>query len=45
VRSHGREGFARTVALAVLSLDFHRVGLTVRRRERERERKRLSAAA
>jgi len=43
VRSHGREGFARTVALAVLSLDFHRVGLLVR--ERERRRKRLPAAA
>ncbi len=26
VRSHGREGFARTVALAVLAADVHRPG-------------------
>ncbi len=34
VRSHGKKGFARTVALAVLAANVHRLGLMLRARER-----------
>ncbi len=40
-RSHGKEGFARAVALAVLAANVHRPGLMLR----ERERLRLPAAS
>ena len=49
VRSRGAEGFARTVALAVLALNVHRVGLLLQRKERARlarqKRRRLRRAA
>ena len=38
VRSKGREGFARTVALAVVSLNVHRLGRVLRRQAREQHR-------
>ncbi len=41
VRSHGKEGFAGAVALAVLAANVHRLGLMLRARERLR----LPAAA
>ncbi|MCY3625963.1 MAG: hypothetical protein OXH82_02745 [Candidatus Dadabacteria bacterium] len=41
VRVHGKEGFARSVALSVLAANIHRLGVLVRNREREKERKRL----
>ncbi len=41
VRSHGKEGFARAVALAVPAANVHRLGLM----PRERERPVLPAAA
>ena len=39
VRSHGADGFARTVALAVLSANLHRIGLLLQKRERQRLRR------
>ena len=36
VRTHGKAGFARTVALSILAANVHRVGLLIRARERER---------
>ncbi len=39
VRTHGADGFARTVALAVLSANLHRIGLLLQRRERKRRRR------
>ena len=44
VRSHGVEGFERTVALSVLACNVHRVGRMVRDRAREAERRRRMAA-
>ena len=47
VRSHGADGFDRTVALAVLAANLHRIGLLLQKREREilqRKRMRLRAA-
>ena len=38
VRSKGREGFARTVALAVVSLNVHRLGRLLRQQAREQHR-------
>ena len=38
VRSKGSEGFARTVALAVVSLNVHRLGRLVRQQAREQHR-------
>ena len=38
VRSKGREGFARTVALAVVSLNVHRLGRVLRQQAREQHR-------
>ena len=43
VRSHGAEGFARTVALSVLAANLHRIGLILQKRERKRQRQRLVA--
>ena len=39
VRSHGADGFERTVALSVLAANLHRIGLLLQRRERERMRR------
>ena len=38
VRSHGADGFARTVALSVLAANLHRIGLILQQRERKRRR-------
>ncbi len=38
VRSHGADGFARTVALSVLAAKLHRIGLLLQKRERKRRR-------
>ena len=38
VRSHGADGFARTVALSVLAANLHRIGLILQKRERKRRR-------
>ena len=38
VRSHGADGFARTVALSVLAANLHRIGSLLQRRERKRQR-------
>ena len=38
VRSHGADGFARTVALSVLAANLHRIGLLLQQRERKRRR-------
>ena len=38
VRSKGREGFARTVALAVVALNVHRLGRVLRQQALERHR-------
>ena len=43
VRSHGADGFARTVALSVLAANLHRIGLILQKRERKRQRQRLVA--
>ena len=34
IRSHGADGFERTVALSVLAANLHRIGLLLQRRER-----------
>ncbi len=39
VRSHGAEGFARTVALSVLAANLHRIGLLLQKRERKRQQR------
>ena len=39
IRSHGADGFERTVALSVLAANLHRIGLLLQRRERERTRR------
>ena len=39
VRSHGAEGFARTVALSMLAANLHRIGLLLQKRERKRQRR------
>ena len=36
VRAHGRDGFARTVALAILAANLHRIGLVLQRTERDK---------
>ena len=36
VLTHGKAGFARTVALSILAANVHRVGLLIRARERKR---------
>ena len=44
IRSHGAEGFARTVALRVLSGNLHRIGLILQKRARkqlQKKRRRL----
>ncbi len=38
VRTHGADGFARTVALSVLAANLHRIGLILQKRERKRHR-------
>ena len=38
VRSHGADGFARTVALSVLAANLHRIALLLQKRERKRRR-------
>ena len=38
VRSHGADGFARSVALSVLAANLHRIGLLLQKRERKRRR-------
>ncbi len=38
VRTHGADGFARTVALSVLTLNIHRMGLLLRRKQKKRLR-------
>ena len=43
VRTHARQGFARTVALAVLSTNLHRLGTLLLARDRKRERRRSRA--
>ena len=43
VRSHGADGFARTVALSVLAANVHRLGLLLQKRERKRKRLRRAA--
>ncbi len=45
VRSHGRDGFARTVALAVPVANCCRLGRLLRKRQRMRNRKRLRRCA
>ena len=39
VRSHGADGFARTVALSVLAANLHRIGLLLQKRDRKRHRR------
>ena len=39
VRSHGADGFARTVALSVLAANLHRIGLLLQKRERKRRQR------
>ena len=39
VRSHGADGFARTVALSVLAANLHRIGLLLQKRERTRRQR------
>ena len=43
VRSHGADGFERTVALTVLAVNLHRIGLVLQHREREILRRRKKA--
>ena len=39
VRSHGADGFARTVALSVLAANLHRIGLLLQKWERKRRQR------
>ena len=43
IRTHGRKGFARTVALAILAANLHRLGTLLLARDRKRERRRSRA--
>ncbi len=43
VRSHGADGFARTVSLSVLAANVHRIGLVLQRAERDRIRRQKKA--
>ena len=43
VRAYGADGFARVVALSVLALNLHRLGLLLRRRALSRARRRTAA--
>ena len=43
VRSHGADGFERTVALSVLAANLHRLGLMLQRLDRKRQRRRRAA--
>ena len=43
IRTHGRQGFARTVALGVLATNLHRLGTLLLARDRKRERRRSRA--
>ena len=45
VRTHGADGFERTVALSVLAANLHRLGRLLRRLLRRRERRRRQRAA
>ena len=38
VRTHGKEGFGRTVALSVVAANVHRLGLQLKRKEERRRR-------
>ncbi len=44
VRAHGKEGFARSVALSVVAANVHRLGLILRQRETERSKHQRLAA-
>ena len=37
IRSHGRDGFERAVALAMLASNFHRLGMHIRNERRPSE--------
>ena len=39
VRSRGADGFARAVALSVVALNIHRIGLLLRRAQQARDRR------
>ena len=39
VRTRGADGFSRTVALSILALNLHRIGLLLQRQERRRLRR------
>ncbi len=45
VRTHGAEGFERTVALSILAFNVHRLGLILRRQHRDKVKPRLRRAA
>ena len=45
VRTHGAEGFERTVALSVLAFNVHRRGLLLRQQRRDQAKRRLRRAA
>ena len=45
VRSHGTDGFARMVALAVLAGNLHRLGRLLRQQEQDARRRRRRRAA
>ena len=38
IRTHGEEGFVRTVALVVVAADVHRLGLLLKQKEKRRIR-------
>ena len=42
VRAHGADGFERTIALSVLALNVHRIGLLIRREHRKKQRQRAA---
>ncbi len=44
VRTHGAEGFGRTVALSVLAFNLHRLGRLLRRKRQAAERRRRKVA-
>ncbi len=43
VRSRGPAGFARAVALSVVAMNIHRIGLLLRRQASDRRKHRLAA--
>ena len=45
VRTHGAEGFARTVALSILAFNVHRLGLILRRQARDKDKRQFRRAA